>query len=103
MKRKFFSLLFVSILFVLVVGLKNTVYANSISSINMDIYVDNNGNAEVTEVWTCSTNQGTEVYHPYYNLGNSQITNLRVYDKTKTYTNKGTWDTDETMSEKAYK
>ena len=103
MKRKFFSLLFVSILFVLVVGLKNTVYANSISSINMDIYVDNNGNAEVTEVWTCSTNQGTEVYHPYFNLGKSQITNLRVYDKNKTYTNTGTWDTDETMSEKAYK
>ena len=69
----------------------------------MDIYVDNNGNAKVTEVWTCSTNQGTEVYHPYYNLGNSQITNLRVYDKTKTYTNTGTWDTDASMSEKAYK
>ena len=103
MKKIFMSLLLMSISFILVIGLKSEVYANSISSINMDIYVDNNGNAEVTEVWTCSTNQGTEVYHPYYNLGNSQITNLRVYDKTKTYSNTGTWDTEATMNEKAYK
>ena len=103
MKNRFFKILLISILFAITLGIKTSVNANSISSINMDIYVDNNGNAEVTEVWTCSTNQGTEVYHPYYNLGNSQITNLRVYDKTKTYTNIGTWDTDETMSEKAYK
>lgn len=42
----------------------------------MDIFVDDNGNAQVTEVWNCKTNQGTEVYHPYYNLGSSKISNL---------------------------
>lgn len=103
MKKNVLSFLLMSILFVLVIGLKSTVNANSINSINMDIYVDNNGNAEVTEIWNCSTSQGTECYHPYYNLGNSQITNLRVYDQTNTYTSIGTWNTNASMSGKAYK
>ena len=103
MKSKILKLTLISILFIFAIGLKNTVFANSISSIDMDIYVDNDGNAEVTEVWSCSTNQGTECYHPYYNLGNSSITNLRVSDKTNTYTNTGSWNTNLTMSEKAYK
>ena len=103
MKKKIFSLLLFSMLCIIIIGFNNTVKANSISSIDMDIYVDNNGNAEVTEIWNCSTNQGTECYHPYYNLGNSKITNLRVYDKTKAYTNTGTWDTNASKSEKAYK
>ena len=103
MKNRFLKVLLISLLFIITLGIKTVVNANSISSINMDIYVDNNGNAEVTEIWNCSTSQGTECYHPYYSLGNSKITNLRVYDNTKTYINSGTWDTDETMSEKAYK
>ena len=46
----------------------------------MDIYVDNNGDAYVTETWKCNVTQGTEVYHPYYNLGNSVIKDLTVMD-----------------------
>ena len=38
----------------------------------MDIYIDPSGNASITEVWKCSVDQGTEVYHPYYNLGKSK-------------------------------
>ena len=103
MKKKIFSLLFLTMLSIIIIGFNNTVKANSISSIDMDIYVDNSGNAEVTEIWNCNTNQGTECYHPYYNLGNSKITDLRVYDKTNTYTNTGSWDTEASKSEKAYK
>ena len=103
MKKKIFSLLFLTMLSIIIIGFNNTVKANSIRSIDMDIYVDNSGNAEVTEIWNCNTNQGTECYHPYYNLGNSKITNLRVYDKTNTYTNTGSWDTEASKSEKAYK
>lgn len=103
MKKKLLDIIILSFLFFIIIGFKNSASANSINSINMDIYVDNDGNAEVTEVWECLTNQGTECYHPYYNLGNSSITNLRVSDKTSTYTNTGVWNTDMTMSEKAYK
>ena len=59
----------------------SVVNANSINSITMDIYIDANGDADVTEVWNCTTNQGTESYHPYYNLGESEITNLQVKDE----------------------
>ena len=57
-------------------SLFNCVKANTINKISMDIFIDDNGDAQVTEIWNCKTNQGTEVYHPYYNLGSSKISNL---------------------------
>ena len=39
----------------------------------MDIHIDNEGTATITEVWKCKVSEGTEVYHPYYSLGNSKI------------------------------
>ena len=89
--------------FLLVLGITNSVNANSISKISMDIYVDDNGNAQVTEVWDCSANKGTEVYHPYFNLGNSKITNLTVSDKGRTYESLSSWNTSGSLSSKAYK
>lgn len=86
MKNKILKGIMVIILFLTVLGITKVVEANSISKIDMDIYIDKNGDAQVTETWTCSTNKGTEVYHPYYNLGNSKITNLRVSEGTREYT-----------------
>jgi hypothetical protein len=56
--------------------------ANSIDKITMDIYIDSNGNANITEVWKANLNKGTEGYHPYYNLNNSNITMTSVTDDT---------------------
>lgn len=95
----FFSFLFAFALFTL----GNTVYANSINSISMDIFIDDNGTAQVTEVWQCSANKGTEVYHPYYNLGNSNITNLIVYDGDEPYTTLDSWNSSGTLQNKANK
>ena len=67
----------------------NSADANSIDSISMDIAIDNNGNASVTEYWKCYANQGSEIYHPYYNLGNSVISNLSVYDIATIPQNRG--------------
>lgn len=104
MKKIVLKITHLAVFLVILFSIKNIVSANSISSINMDIYVDNNGNAEVTEVWSCYTNQGTECYHPYYSLGNSKINNLRVSDnKGRSYEQVSSWDTDDTMSQKAYK
>ncbi len=103
MKNKILKILSVVLVFLAVILIKTTVQANSISSIDMDIYVDNNGNAEVTETWNCDSTSQTEWYRSYYNLENSQISNLRVSDKTKTYTTLSTWDVDASFSEKAYK
>ena len=74
--KKTIKILFVFLFTFALFSIGNKVEANSIQSISMDIFVDDNGNANVTEVWKCNVTQGTEVYHPYYNLGNSVIKDL---------------------------
>ena len=81
----------------------NSADANSIDSISMDIAIDDNGNASVTETWKCNVTQGTEVYHPYYNLGNSEITNLMVSENGTQYNTLSSWKTSGSLSDKAYK
>ena len=78
---------------------KNT---NNISQISMEIYIDESGNAQVIEQWNCNTNTGTEIYHPYSNLGKSQISNLVVSDNNKTYTTLKEWNTTGSLDDKAY-
>jgi len=95
----FLIFLFAIILF----SLGKCVEANSIQKISMDIYIKENGDAQVTEVWNCNTSQGTEVYHPYYNLGNSEIKDLTVREGSTKYTTLSKWNTSGTLSSKANK
>lgn len=97
--RTIMMFLFAFLLF----SLFKTVNANTIKKISMDIAIDDNGTATVTEVWDCRTDEGTEVYHPYYNLGNSQITMLSVTDGSTQYTKLDSWNTSGTLSSKANK
>jgi len=80
-----------------------SVEANSIDKISMDIFIDNNGNARVTETWVCNTTEGTELYHPYYNLGKSKIRNLSVISNGIEYTTLSQWNTSGTLASKANK
>ena len=78
-KLEFKMKIFLIFLFMFVLfSVGKSVQANSINKISMDIFIDNNGDAHITEIWNCYVNEGTEVYHPYYNLGNSEIKNLSV-------------------------
>lgn len=98
MKKFILSFTLIMLIFTSVVN------ANSINSITMDIYIDENGDADVTEVWNCTTNQGTENYHPYYNLGESEITNLQVKDEDGvTYTPVSSWNVNGSFDNKKYK
>ena len=81
----------------------SSVEANSIDSISMDIAIDDNGNASITETWKCNASQGTEVYHPYYNLGKSKITDLSVSENGTEYNVLSSWKTSGSLSDKAYK
>lgn len=102
MKKILKTSLFALFLFI-IFTLSNKVEANSISKISMDIYIDNEGTATITEVWNCNTSEGTEVYHPYYNLGNSKINNLTVSEGKTQYTTLSSWNTSGSLSSKAYK
>lgn len=79
------------------------VKANDISKIDMDIYIDKNGTAHITETWSAYLNQGTEGYKPYYNLGNAKITNFSVSENGKTYEALSYWNTNGSLSDKSYK
>ena len=78
-------------------------HANSISDIKMDIYVDNDGNATVTETWKASYYDKTEYYHPYFNLGNSTIDIIGASIDGREYTIEENWDIHRSFNEKAYK
>ena len=101
--KKVFKILFFALLAYALFTLGKTVSANSINRISMDIFVDSNGNANVTETWNCYSNQSTEIYHPYYNLENSEITNLSVSMDSTQFETLSSWDTSASFDEKAYK
>lgn len=101
--KKTLKILALFIFCLIIFSLGKTVQANSIDEISMDIYVDSNGNAKVTETWNCKVNSGTEVYHPYYNLGNSKIQNLTVSENEIQYQTLSGWNTEGSLISKAYK
>lgn len=99
-KIKYFTLFI--ILFVCSIGVVSA--SNSIKKISMDIYVDENGNAHITEVWDAKLSEGTEGYHPYFNMGNSTISDYSVSDDTGvTYTYKEKWNIKDSFDSKKHK
>lgn len=101
--KRYLKITFIILFSLFIFGLSKNVEANSISKISMDIYIDNNGDASITEVWDCYNDKGTEAYHPYYSLGNSKIENLTVSESGNTYTTLSSWNTSGSLSDKAYK
>ena len=79
------------------------VCATDISNIDMDIYVDLNGDALVTETWNANVTDGTEGYHPYFNIGNATISDLTVSMDGKEFTTIDNWDINRSFSEKSNK
>ncbi|MDD4407165.1 MAG: DUF2207 domain-containing protein [Bacilli bacterium] len=78
--------------------------ADSINSIEMDIYIDNEGNANITEIWDANISNGTEGYKPYYNLGKSEIKNFTVTDeKNNLYKFISNWNVNGSFSDKSYR
>lgn len=72
---------------------------NHIYDIDIEIYVDQNGTASVTETWIVDGSDGTEWYKVYNNLGNSEITDFKVTMDGNPLTYKD-WDVDESLAEK---
>ena len=79
------------------------VNASSIDLVDMDILLDDTGTATITETWEASVNQGTEGWHPYYNLGKTDITVLSASMDGVPYTIETSWNENASMSSKAYK
>ena len=81
-----------------------TVKANEINNIDMNIYLDKNGNANIVETWEAHLTEGTEGYRSFSKLGNSTITNFQVTDENnQKYTSIPSWNVDANFDNKAYK
>ena len=51
--KRYLKITFIILFSLFIFGLSKNVEANSISKISMDIYIDNNGDASIAEVWDC--------------------------------------------------
>lgn len=82
-----------------------TAYANeSIKSIDVNVVINNDGSANVTQVWDIYTQKGTEFYIPMTNMGDMQVVDFKVKDETgKVFTFIEKWDVNASLEEKAYK
>ena len=79
--KKMYKIIFIFTIVLLYMFI-GKVYANSINDIDIDVYIDKNGDANVTETWKEWLNEGTEGYKEYKNLGNSEISDFQVFDDT---------------------
>ena len=76
------------------------VYANEIYNIDATIYLDEKGNAEITEIWDVKGTDGTEWYKQIYDIGASEISNFTVSMDGTPLTYKS-WNIHESLSSKA--
>ena len=74
-----------------------------INKIDVNIVLDSNGAAHITEVWNVKANMGTEFYKAAYNLGNMKISNFKVMENSQTFTFTDNWNINASISDKAYK
>ena len=72
MKKKLLLILFMLIIFPI------NVFADDIYRIDMEIYLDESGNANITEKWNVQADSGSEWYKQLYNMGNQEISNFTV-------------------------
>lgn len=80
------------------------VSANTINNINMDITINEAGNAHIKEVWNTNLDQGTEGYKSFDNLGNADIIDFSVSDDSGVnYESLNIWDSNLSFYQKAYK
>ena len=79
------------------------VKAFNIYTIDMDISLDENGTATIDETWNTYVNDGSEIYHPYYNLNKSKMEMISASMDGKEYEIVSIWNESGNLNDKAYK
>ena len=74
-----------------------------INRIDVNITLDNSGNAHVEEIWDVKANMGTEFYKGMYNLGNMEVTNFKVYENDTLFTYLDNWNIHASLNDKKNK
>ncbi len=94
MKKKLILILFIFIVFPI------NVFADDIYKIDMNIYLDEYGNANITEKWHVLADSGSEWYKQLYNMGNQEISNFTVSMDGNPLKYKE-WNIDENLKQKS--
>jgi len=76
---------------------------NIVKSINITAQLEKDGTMHVTEIWNMNTDEGTEVFKEELNLGQMKITNFKVRDTNKEYTELSLWNVNGSFNDKKYK
>lgn len=98
MKKKKNKGLFIIFMWLLFTTIK--VYAqNNIYNIDIDVYIDKEANAQITEKWHVKGSDGTEWYKVLRDLGNSSLSNYTVEMDGKMLAQKN-WNINETLEQK---
>ena len=74
-----------------------------IYGIDIDVALRRDGSALVTETWDVSVSGITEWYLVRSNLGDIEISDLRVSENGQQFINEGAWDIDRSIREKAFR
>ncbi|HIW21543.1 MAG TPA: DUF2207 domain-containing protein [Candidatus Dorea intestinavium] len=77
--------------------------ANELHSLEVTVLLNEDGSANITEVWDMTNTEGTEVYKEMKNMEGSQIHSLSVKEKGKKFKTLPDWDIDASREEKKYK
>ena len=79
-----------------------TLSAQRIRSVDIDVYINEEGDSYIKQVWDVDVVSGTEWYIPIGNLGGMRISGLKVSENGEEFIDEGrSWDTSRTRSEKA--
>lgn len=81
----------------------NTLGANNVSDINVDVVIYDDGSAYITQTWNCNFTEGTEGYIPIQNLGKMSISDFLVSDINGPYTFVENWNINASFEEKIRK
>ena len=76
------------------------VNADQIYTVDMDIEVLKNGEANITEVWKVKASSGSEWYKTMYDMEGSKISDFVVYMDNKKLIYKENWNTSDSISDK---
>ena len=79
------------------------VFADETYRIDVEMQLDEKGNASIVETWDFKADNGTEIFKPMGELGNSKITNFKASMDGTEFTFEPDWDIDASLNEKAYK
>ncbi|MBP5383293.1 MAG: hypothetical protein J6Y45_08085, partial [Bacteroidales bacterium] len=83
-----------SLLFIFFLLLSQFLSAQSINSIDINVYIDDKGDAYVKQQWDVNVVSGTEWYIPISNLNGSSVRGLTVSEDGREFEDEGrSWNT----------